>query len=76
MPSTSQKLSDEEQTRLAMAALFVALVRTLEASDPSAPSRAEAELKKLYNKMRDYPSQPIGAFETLRWAGELLREPD
>ena len=73
--ATPNQLDDQAETRLAMAALFVALVRALRGLDESVPSRAASELERLYHKMRDYPAAPTGAIEALKWANELLREP-
>ncbi len=60
---------------MAMAALFVALVRALHEIHKSVPSRATTELMKIYNGMKsEFPSPPLGAMQTLRWAMEMLQE--
>jgi hypothetical protein len=66
-------LDDQAQTRLAMAALFVALVRALEKRDLTSRAEVSGELEKLYREVRDYPAQSLGVIETLRWADELLK---
>jgi hypothetical protein len=68
------QLDDQAQTRLAVAALFVALVRTLGEQDQSVPARFDENLERLYRDMEDYPSNPVGALETLRWTHEMLRK--
>lgn len=56
MPNPAEtQLGDQAQTRLVVAALFVALVRALRGLDESVPSRVEAELERLFHKIRDYP---------------------
>jgi hypothetical protein len=67
------ELDDQAQTRLAMAALFAALVRALEKRDVISREEVDAELEKIWREMRDYSAQSIGVLETLRWAGELLK---
>jgi hypothetical protein len=67
-------LNDQDQTRLALAGLFVALARTLGGQDESFPSRFDANIERVYREMEDYPLEPLGAMETLRTAHELLRE--
>jgi hypothetical protein len=74
MPNPTTPLADQAQTRLAVAALFVALVRALRGLDESVPSKVEAELERLFYRLRDYPADTAGATETLRWASELLRD--
>ncbi len=67
--------TDQAQTRLGVAALFVALVRTLGAEESSVLPRAEAELERLYQAIRDYPEDWDGTLAMLKWTGERLREP-
>ena len=71
----ANQLDDQSQTRLAMAALFAALAQALGESDKFFPSRFGSELEKLYLAMRDYPSGPLRAMETLKWTNELMRDP-
>ncbi|WP_420406148.1 hypothetical protein [Nisaea sp.] len=68
-------LNDQAQTRLAIAALFAALARTLGEQDESFPQRFDAHLEKFYREIREFPSDPIGTLETLKWAGEMLDNP-
>ena len=70
----TDKLDDQAQTRLALAALFAALARTLGEQDKSFPSRFDRHVQKFYREMEDYQSGPIGALETLRWTHELVCE--
>lgn len=65
-------LSDQAQTRLALASLFAALVKTLGTQDADAPHRFVRAVERMYRDMEDIESQPIGAMETLRWAKELI----
>jgi hypothetical protein len=65
-------LDDQAQTRLAVAALAAAFAETLREQDGSFPSRFASNLETLYREMSDYPSEPTGALETLRWTRDLL----
>lgn len=67
-------LDDQEQTSLALAALFAALAQTLGEQDKSFPSRFDANLERIYREMEDYPSNPTRTLETLAWVHELLRD--
>jgi hypothetical protein len=58
------ELDDQAQTRLAMAALFSALVRALERRDVIARSDFTVELDKVYREIRDYPTNQIRTLET------------
>ncbi len=60
------QLSDQAQTRLALASLFAALVQTLGERDEAFVPKFEERLEHLYREMDDYESNPIGALETLR----------
>jgi len=66
--------SDQDQTRMAMAALFAALIEVLREQDKSAPSKADEALRRLYEKIKHWESDPIHVLETLKWAGEMVRE--
>jgi hypothetical protein len=68
------QLDDQAQTRLAVAALFVALVRILGEQNKSAPSTAAAVVEEYYRKISDWENAPAKTLETLRWVDELLRE--
>jgi hypothetical protein len=69
------ELDDQAQTRLAMAALFAALVRALEKRGATPRKEVEAELDKIYHQLRSNPAGPIKSLETLKWANELLNSP-
>ncbi len=66
-------LTDQDQTRLALAGLFVALARTLGEKDKSFPMLFNANIQRVYREMEGYPTPPLGALETLRAANALLR---
>ena len=67
-------LDEQAQGRLAMAALFAALVRSLASLDANLPARATAELEQLHKTIRASLSPPLGTMEALVWAMELLKE--
>jgi hypothetical protein len=64
------KLADPGQAKLALAAYFVALARTLGGQHV----RFDANLERVYREMEDFQHEPLGALEALRWGHELLRE--
>jgi hypothetical protein len=64
--------ADQAQTRLAMAALFAALVRALEMRASISRTEVELELGKIYGSLRDSNS-PTSVLETLDWARSLMR---
>ncbi len=70
----SNLLDDHAQTRLALAALFAALVQTLRERDEYLAERFDEHIERLYRTMEDYESDPIKTLETLRWTHELLRD--
>jgi hypothetical protein len=63
------QLSDEDQTKLAMAALFSALVGTLREQDQYLPSRFEENPERLYNEMKNSEA----ALEVLAYTRALLK---
>jgi hypothetical protein len=65
-------LSDQDQTRMALAALFAALARTLGEQDESFLSRLSANLEQTYRQLED-KDEPLAAMEALRWADTLIR---
>lgn len=58
------RLSEQAQTRLAVAALTAALVKTIGERDKSFASLFIKELERHYRNMEDYETHPIGAMET------------
>ena len=67
------QLSEQAQTRLAVAALTAALVKTIGERDKSFSSLFMKELDRHYRNMEDYDTHPTGAMETLRWTKELIQ---
>jgi hypothetical protein len=67
------QLGDQDQTRLALASLFAALVQTLGERDEAFVPEFDRRLERIYREMEDYESNPIGALQTLRWTHELIR---
>lgn len=64
-------LDENAQTRLAMAGLFAALAKALDATDPTFAERFRAELKGVYDQFEDFAVDPPKALETLKWAYDL-----
>ena len=65
-------LDDQDQTRLALGAFFVALARTLGEQDKSFPQRFDENLQRLYRDFGDNENPPLPAMESLRWAHEMI----
>jgi hypothetical protein len=66
-------LSDQAQTRLALAALAAAFAKTLDESDESFALRFGDNLRELYATMREAESPSTDVLETLKWTQELLK---
>jgi hypothetical protein len=66
------KLGEDAETRLTVAALAAAIVRSAEHIIPGLSAHAIVELDALQNEMRYWDSEPTGAIETIRWTRELL----
>jgi hypothetical protein len=67
-----QPLSDQDQTRLAIAAFVVALARTLGDKDESFSARLNTNLEAVYWHLSDAASNPTAAMETVRWAQQMI----
>ena len=66
------ELSEEAQTRLAVASLAAALVKALDERLPGIQASFEGNLRKLYDQGKEVEFPSIGALETIKWTGELL----
>ena len=64
------ELDDHAETRLAIAALFAALVRAIERGEEIARSDFTDELEKV---IRGIPASANGTLDTLRGTSELLK---
>lgn len=67
------ELSDHDQTRLALAALFAALVRSLHDQGKCDLGRFDEEIERLHFEMGEEESPPLSARRTLRWTHKYLR---
>eukprot|EP01037_Dinobryon_pediforme_P020170 gene20170-20724_t len=59
------QLDDQAQTLLAMAALFASLVKGIEKQGLCASSAVLSEIEAIYRQLRESPTEPIRAMETL-----------
>lgn len=66
-------LSDQEQTRLALAALIAALARTLGEGDQSFAIRFDKNLERAYYALRDSEVDHSPVLQALRSTRELLK---
>jgi len=67
------ELDDQAQTRLAIAALFAALVKALERRDVTAVSDFKDGLEEVSRDIRNNQPSATGALETLQWTSEFLK---
>lgn len=67
------ELSEHDQTRLALAALFSALVRSLHDQGKCDLKRFDEEIERLHFEMGEQESPPLSARRTLRWTHKYLR---
>ena len=67
------ELDDHAQTRLAIAALFAALVKALERRDVTAVSDFKDGLEEVSRDIRNNQTSATGALETLQWTSEFLK---
>jgi len=67
------ELSDHDQTRLALAALFAALVRSLHDQGKCDLARFDEEIERIHFEMGEEESPPLSARRTLRWTHKYLR---
>ena len=70
----SKRLNDQDQTRMAIAALFAAFVETLREQDEGLPSRFDRHLERICLAWKDWKGVPDEAIATLRWTSELLKQ--
>jgi hypothetical protein len=67
------QLGDQDQTRLALACLFASLAQTLGEQDTAFVPKFEQHLERMYAQVKGYPGDTMGALQTLRWTGEMLK---
>jgi hypothetical protein len=67
------ELDDQAQTRLAIAALFAALVKALERRDLTAVSDFKDGLEEVSRDIRNDRTSATLALETLQWTSEFLK---
>jgi hypothetical protein len=67
------ELDDQAQTRLAIAALFAALVKALERRDVTAVSDFKDGIEEVSRDIRNNQMSGTGALETLQWTSEFLK---
>lgn len=72
MPDISS--DDLDQTNLALAALFAALVQILREGEGDVRQSALDALDRIYLHLRNLPTSAIGAMSTVQWARELIRK--
>ena len=68
-------MTEDDQTRMALAALMGVLVRSLDEMNPGLRARFCRHLEETHSSMKDYDSQPIRALETLMWTYDYVKVP-
>jgi hypothetical protein len=67
-------LNSEEETRLGIASMFVALARTIGEKDESFLARFDSQIQVIYRTVSDYPTEAVGALQILEAARRLIRQ--
>jgi hypothetical protein len=67
------ELDDQTQTRLAIAALFAALVKALDRRDMTAVSDFKDGLEEVSRDIRNNQTSATSALETLQWTSEFFK---
>jgi hypothetical protein len=62
--------TDGEATRIAVAELIGALVKTLGESDASIPARFRDNLTQAYSRVKGYENSPVEVLEALKWSAD------
>ncbi|MEM7489289.1 MAG: hypothetical protein AAF390_09225 [Pseudomonadota bacterium] len=70
----ASQLDDQAQTRLALAALNAALVRTLHESGAISAQDYLGNLERIYGLVRDRETSSVELLETLNWTREILKD--
>jgi hypothetical protein len=70
----AKSLGNRDQTSMAMAALFAALVEALRKDDTELPLRFNRQLEKIWRLWEGLENAPDEAMQTLRWTSYLIRE--
>jgi hypothetical protein len=70
----TQKLSDQGQTNLALAALTACVVKTLQSNDVIRSQDFENALEEVYRMIRDGGGDTTDALQTLSWTKEFAKQ--
>ena len=68
-------MTEDDQTRMALAALFGALVRSMDEVNPGLQAKFCRHLEETHASMKDYDSHPIKALETLILTHDYVKVP-
>jgi hypothetical protein len=68
------QLSDQDQTRMALAVLFAALGKALDAPEGTVSQRFDENLERLYREARESEHDTLPVLQTLKWTSELMRK--
>jgi len=71
--SGSQRWTDAEETRMAVAALFGALIKTLGEADNTIPARFCTHLEQLYVRVKEFEPPAPGVVATLPQTADFIK---
>lgn len=69
-----KKLSDLDQTKMAMGVLFACIVKALDEREAGVREAFERSLGKAYAEIRDFPYETTGVLEALSWTKDCLKD--
>jgi hypothetical protein len=69
------KYTDSQETRMALAVLMGALVRSLDETTPGNKDRFCCHLEQTHDSAKGYDPVPESVLETIKWAHELVKVP-
>ena len=67
----TEEWTDGAKTRIAVAELIGALVKTLGETDPKIPGRYSAHLEAAYHRVKGYENSPTEVLEALQWSAKI-----
>ena len=70
----THQLSDQDQTRMALAALTACVVQSLKLNGVIRSADFEKSLEVAYGDIRDMGLDTLGALQTLSWTREILKK--
>jgi hypothetical protein len=67
----TEEWTDGQLTRITVAELIGALVKTLGETDTTVPTRFRGHLEQAYNRVKGYKKSSVGILEALEWSADV-----